>query len=168
MRYTQHISVKRFSTKYRPLQAALGRQGVLSALLLLLLSGLWGQSSTAGVSPSDEPSVRVYEVRVECTISFEYPEPSSGLKNTGLRMACVFQFDTPISWAEALSLVRTWFESLWLDFEDSEAGATRSGSIWDDWYVPDWARWNWCPPGAELYEAIGRYAEWRFIYTDDL
>lgn len=168
MRYTQPFSVKRFSTKYRPLKAILGGQGVLSAFLLLLLSRLWAQSPTEGVSPSDEPSVRVYEVRVECTIKLEYPEPSSDLKETGLRMACVFHFDTPISWAEALSLISTWFESLWLDFEDSEAIGTRRRSVWDDWYIPDWARGSWRPPGVELYEAIWSYPEWRFIYTDEL
>jgi hypothetical protein len=168
MRYTQPFSVKRFSTKYRPLKAILGGQGVLSAVLLLLSGGLWAQSPTEGVSPSDEPSVRVYEVRVECTIKLEYPEPSSDLKETGLRMACVFQFDTPISWAEALSLVRTWFGSLWLDLEDSEAISTRSGSVWDDWYAPDWTRGSWRPPGVELYGVIWWYPEWRFIYTAEL
>ncbi|GIV06957.1 MAG: hypothetical protein KatS3mg017_0159 [Fimbriimonadales bacterium] len=168
MRYAQNSSVMEDTTKYKSLKASLCGRWVLSAVLLLLLSGLWGQSPTGGVSPSDEPSVRVYEVRVECTINFEYLEPSSDLKETGLRMACVFQFDTPISWAEALSLVSTWFESLWLDLKDSEAGAMSCGSVWDDWYVSDWARGSWRPPGVELYEAIGRYPEWRFIYTADL
>ncbi|GIV04447.1 MAG: hypothetical protein KatS3mg016_0022 [Fimbriimonadales bacterium] len=168
MRYAQNSSVMEDSAKYRPFRASLCGRWMLSAVLLLLLSGLRGQSPTEGVSPSDEPSVRVYEVRVECTIRFEYPEPSSDLKETGLRMACVFQFDTPISWAEALSLVRTWFESLWIDLEDSEAISTQRGIVWDDWYIPDWARGIWRPPGVELYEAIRRYPEWRCIYTEEL